>query len=140
MCVQNCKRIDLCQQMTDHNPIPLSHNSVQSHNSVFSLCLTSLIKDSGSLHSTLVVKSELRGKNRFLNETYLINYQNINFSPIQMQHCFFDHTSSKFIQKCYLVVGVWSCQQSHLTISELCRSTVDAQCDCSRLCNTSKLK
>ena len=45
--------------------IPLSHNSVQSHNSVLFLlytCLTSLIKDSRSLHSTLVVKSELCGK------------------------------------------------------------------------------
>ena len=45
--------------------IPLSHNSVQSHNSILFLlytCLTALIKDSGSLHSTLVVKSELCGK------------------------------------------------------------------------------
>ena len=82
--------------------IPLSHNSVQSHNSVHFLlytCLTSLIKDSGSLHSALVVKSEICGKHRFLNETYLINDQNVNFSPIQMQHCIFDHTSYKFIQK-----------------------------------------
>ena len=56
--------------------IPLTHNSVQSHNSVHFLlykCLTSLIKDSGSLHSALVVKTEICGKNRFLNVTYLIN-------------------------------------------------------------------
>ena len=111
--------------------IPLSHNSVQSHNSVHFLlytCLTSLIKDSGSLHSALVVKSEICGKNRFLYQLYLRNYQNVNFSPIQMQHCILDHASSKFIQKSYRVVDVWPCQQSHLTISELCISTVDAQC------------
>ena len=52
--------------------IPPTHNYVQSHNSDFHV--TSLIKDSGSLHSALVVKTELFGKNRFLNETYLINY------------------------------------------------------------------
>ena len=82
--------------------IPLSHNSVQSHNSIHFLlytCLTSLIKDSGSLHSALVMKIEICGKNRFFSETYLINDQNVNISPIQMQDCIFDHTSSKFIQK-----------------------------------------
>ena len=82
--------------------IPLTHNSVQSHNSVhFFLytCLTSLIKDSVSLHSALVVKSEICGTNSFLNETYLINYQNVNYSPVKMQLCIFNHTCSKFIQK-----------------------------------------
>ena len=24
---------------------------------------------------------------------------NVNISPIQMQHCIFDHTSSEFVQK-----------------------------------------
>ena len=67
-------------------------------------------------------------KNRFLNETYLINDQNVNISPIQMQDCIFDHTSSKYLQKSYPVHGIWSCQQSEMTISELCTSTVDAQC------------
>ena len=67
-------------------------------------------------------------KNRFLNETYLINDQNVNFAPIQMQHCIFDHTNSKYLQKGYPVDVVWSCQQSRMTICELCTSTVDAQC------------
>ena len=61
--------------------IPLTHNSVQSHNSVHFLlytCLTSLIKDSGILHSALVIKTEICGKNRFLNDTKLINDQNVN--------------------------------------------------------------
>ena len=110
--------------------IPLTHNSVQSHNCVHFLlytCLTSLIKDSGSLHSALIIKTEICGRNRVLNKTYLINDQNVNISPIQMQNCIFDHTSSKFIQKSNSFVGVWPCQQSHMTISELCRSTVDAQ-------------
>ena len=52
--------------------IPLTHNSVQSHNSIHYLsftCLTSLIKDTGSFHSALVVKTEVCGKKRFLNET-----------------------------------------------------------------------
>ena len=111
--------------------IPLSHNSVQSHNSVHFLlftCLTSLIKDSGSSHSALVVKTEICGKNRFLNETYLINDQNVNISLIQMLHCILTTQALNIYKKSYPVVGVWSCQQSHMTISEFCRSTVDAQC------------
>ena len=83
------------------------------------MCLTSLIKDSGSLHSALVVKTEVYGKNRFLNETYLINDQNVNISPIQTKHCIFDHTPSKYLQKKLssklLASGPVN---SHLTISE----------------------
>ena len=48
--------------------IPITQNSVQSHNSVRFLlytCLTSLNKDSESLHSALVVKTEICEKNRF---------------------------------------------------------------------------
>ena len=45
--------------------IPVTHNSIQSYNSIHFLlfmCLTSLIKDSGSLHSALVVKTEICGE------------------------------------------------------------------------------
>ena len=99
--------------------IPLTQNSVQSHNSVQFLlftCLTTLIKDSISLHSALVVKTyyvEKRVLN--VNGTYLINDQNVNISPIQMQHGIFDHKNSKYLEKRYPVVGFWSCQQSNMT-------------------------
>ena len=68
-------------------------------------------------------------ENRFLNKTYSINDQNVNISRIQIQHCIFDHT----LQKSYPDADAWSCQQSHMTICKLCRSTVDAQCDGSTL-------
>ena len=55
-------------------------------------------------------------KKQGLNKTYL----NISFSPINMKYCNFDHTSS--------IYKAWSCQPSDVTISKVCRSTVDAQC------------
>ena len=60
----------------------LTHISVQSHNSVHFLsftCLMSLIKDSRILHSALVVKTDICGKNRVLNENYLINHIKYQF-------------------------------------------------------------
>ena len=69
------------------------------------------------------------GKNRFLHESYLINDQNVIFSPIQMQHCIFDHTSSKYLEKKDIKLLASGPVNSHMTIiSELRRSTVDAQC------------
>ena len=85
-------------------------------------------KDSESLHSALVVKTEICEKTVFLNETYLINDQNVNISPIQINIKFLSMQALKIYKKSYPVVGVWSCQRSQMTISELCRSTVEAQC------------
>ena len=50
------------------------------------------------------------------------------FTIIKMLHCILTTQALNIYKKSYPVVGVWSCQQSHMTISELCRSTVDAQC------------
>ena len=66
-------------------------------------------------------------KNVFLNETCLINYQNVNISPVKMQRCILTTQVLNLYKKSYPVVGVWSCQQSHMTISEMCRSKVDTQ-------------
>ena len=38
-------------------------------------------------------------KNRFLNESYLINDQNVNISPLEMQRCILNQTCSKYLQK-----------------------------------------
>ena len=57
-----------CQTDEKLTCIPLTHNSVQSHNSVHFLlftCLTSCIKEFGSLHSSLAVKTEISGKTGF---------------------------------------------------------------------------
>ena len=69
----NSKSIDYFEKMTINGKMyrlqqPLTHNSVQSHNSVhFTLFarLAALIKDSGSLHSAKAVKTEKCEKTGF---------------------------------------------------------------------------
>ena len=49
------------------------------------------------------------------------------FHPFKCNIVFLTTQALNLYKKSYPVVGVWSCQQSHMTISELCRSTADAQ-------------
>ena len=62
-----------------------------------------MIKDSGSLHSALVVKPEICEKDRFLNKTYLLNDQNSIFHPFKCNIVFWTTHALNIYKKRYPV-------------------------------------